>query len=225
MICPSCGTNNRPAARFCARCGAALTPPPQPHQQPLQPSLSYGAQGSTVNTSKIAGKVTLFGGHGLLTIGALIALFAFMLPWASCSGMARLSGFDIATSPPYTDEGGELSALLVLVPLGALALGAVGLAGIVLQVFNRALPPSLGRLLALIPLLALPPALCGCLPCCAFFSEMQQAVHEADSWGLGELVRIEYGFWLTLFGLFAALLGALLALVGGLLDRRTNSPP
>lgn len=43
MICPSCGTDNRPGARFCAQCGAPLHEKAPPGQIALQaiPSPAY----------------------------------------------------------------------------------------------------------------------------------------------------------------------------------------
>lgn len=37
MICPSCGTENRPQARFCSGCGALLEKEPAPQQYEPQP--------------------------------------------------------------------------------------------------------------------------------------------------------------------------------------------
>lgn len=64
MICPACGNENRPGARFCARCGTSLLPaPPFPQPpitaapiqpQPLAPTIrtlhapTYGPPGSTL---------------------------------------------------------------------------------------------------------------------------------------------------------------------------------
>jgi len=179
MICPSCGTDNRAGAIFCAKCGAPLEnkPASQPSGLP------------TGNPAQIAGKVGLFGGHGLLTFGALIILLAFMLPWASCSGI-RVSGLDIVTRS--SQYGGSASwAFLLLVPLGALALMALGIAGVAANLLGKKLPLNLARLIPFLPLLAALPGLCGCCPSCAFFTNIQNARSDPNNFGMGALIQIE----------------------------------
>ena len=231
MICPSCGTENRPGARFCAGCGAALPLREEPPHQPLGPQLAVPAPehtsgtpgGSSADVAQVANKIGLFGGHGLITVGALIALFAFMLPWASCSGV-RLSGLDIVTqSSQYSGDASGTG--LVLVPLAALALLVLGLAGLAVNLWGKSLPVNLARLVPFLPLLAALPGLCGCCPSCAFFLNVQNARSGPDNLGLGMLIQIEYGFWLTLVGLGMALVGMIAAAVAGLLAQRRSAPP
>jgi hypothetical protein len=226
MICPICGAENRTTARFCNRCGtqlpekaAARVPEPRPISSP--PSVAGQEAVAPADTTQAVGKVGLFGGHGLIAFGALIALFAFMLPWASCSGI-RLSGLDIVTqSPQY---GGDASwSFLTLVPLGALVLLVLGIVGIAVNFLGKALPANLARLMPFLPLLAILPGLCGCCPSCLFFLNMQSARSDPDSLGLGVLVQIEYGFWFTLFGLGVSFIGIVVALVGGLLAQQRAS--
>ncbi len=213
MICPTCGTENRPGARFCAKCGTPLgneipSPPPPPALVASSPS----------DPAQVAGKVGVFGGHSLLTFGALAVLFAFMLPWASCSGI-QLSGLDIVTqSSQYGGSGSE--KLLLLVPLGALALLVIGIAGVVINLLGKKLPLSLARLLPFLPLLAGLPGLCGCCPSCAFFANIQNARSDPNNFGLGTLIQVRYGFWLTLIGLGISFVGMVLAFAGGLATRK-----
>ena len=241
MICPSCGKENRPGARFCARCGAPLaevrSPQPQPVHRPEragaglapapQPDVYRPAPpparvavpaGATVTTPS-AGKAGLLGGHGLLTIGGLIALFAFMLPWASC-GNFQLSGLDIATqSSQYAQYGADASwTILILVPLGALALMLIGLVGLAVNLFVKSLSATANRLL---PLLAILPGLASCGPSCAFFASVQQT--RSDPSGLGTLVQVRHGFWLTMIGLLLALVGMVVALVVSLTTRQPRT--
>jgi len=213
MICPSCGTDNRLGASFCVQCGATLeeTPAPQP------PESHPAASPQPSDPAQVAGKVGLFGGHGLLTFGALIVLLAFMLPWASCSGV-RLSGLDIVTSA--SEYNGDASwSVLALVPMGALALLALGIAGVAVNLLGKKLPAGLTRLTPFLPLLAALPGLCGCCPSCAFFWNIQSARSDSSNFGLGTLIQIEYGFWLTLVGLGMSFIGMVIALVGGLVTR------
>ena len=214
MICPSCGTDNRLGASFCAQCGTLLEEEPAP--QPSESQLA-AASPQPSDPAQIAGKVGLFGGHGLLTFGALIVLLAFMLPWASCSGV-QLSGLDIVTQS--SQYNGDASwSVLALVPLGALALLALGVAGIAVNLLSKKLLAGLTRLIPFLPLLAALPGLCGCCPSCAFFWNIQSARSDSSNFGLGTLIQIEYGFWLTLVGLGMSFIGMAIALVGGLVTR------
>lgn len=214
MICPSCGTDNRLGASFCAKCGATLEEEVAPQPPESQPA---AASPQPSDAAQMGGKVGLFGGHGLLTFGALIVLFAFMLPWASCSGV-RLSGLDIVTSG--SDYNGDASwSVLALVPLGALALLALGIIGIAVNLLGKKMPAGLTRLTPFLPLLATLPGLCGCCPSCAFFWNIQSARSDPNNFGLGTLIQIEYGFWLTMVGLAMSFVGMLIALVGGLIAR------
>ena len=54
MICPSCGTSNRPGARFCAKCGAPLHEEALPGQIALQaiPSPAYQSPPSYGQSTK-----------------------------------------------------------------------------------------------------------------------------------------------------------------------------
>jgi len=221
MICPSCGRENRPGARFCVQCGAELEagPVPEPSEPEARPPSEPGRP--TVN-AQVIGRVGLLGGNTLITIGALLVLFSFMLPWASCGGV-NLSGLDIATQP--SEYGGNASwSVLLLVPLGALVLLGVGLAGIVLSLLARSLSAALARLVPFLPLLGALPGLCGCCPSCAFFVNIQNARSDPDNLGLGVLIQVEYGFWLALFGLGVSFVGILLAVVGGLVAQRRSTP-
>lgn len=244
MICPTCGNENRPGARFCSRCGALLqeaTPawppqqqsPPQPQPpsatQPAAPSPSWqqpppAATWSDPATSQAAIKAGPLGGHSLLTIGGLIALFAFMLPWASCSGM-ELSGLDIVTqSSQYAQYGGDASwTILILVPLGALALLALGILGLAADLGGKSLPANLTRWVSRLPLVAIFAVLCSCCPSCAFFLSIQKG--RSDPSGLGTLINTEYGFWLTLFGLILAFIGMAALLVIDQPARQKSAPP
>lgn len=224
MICTQCGNDNRPGARFCTRCGALLEEGAPPIQAaPQQPSPAQAA-GSPADTTQVVGKVGLFGGNGIVTVGALIVLIGFILPWASC-GYMRLSGLDIATNP--SDYGGSASwTLLLLLPLGALLLMGLSVAGIVLALLGKKLPPTLARLTPFWPLLTIVPGLlCGCCPSCAFFWNAQRAASDPENLGL---IRIEYGFWVTVFGLLVTFAGIAIALAGGLVAQRraaSTGPP
>ncbi len=223
MICPTCGNDNRPGARFCARCGTLLeeaAPQPSAGLQPLPAQ----AAGGPADAARVAGRVALFGGNGIITVGALIVLIGFIMPWASC-GSIRLSGLDIVTRS--SEYGGDDSwSFLALLPLGALLLIGLSVTGIVIVLLSKKLSPPLARLTSFWPLLAIVPGLlCGCCPACAFFWEAREAASDPVSLGL---INIEYGFWVTVFGLLVVLAGIIIALVGGLVAQRrvaSTGPP
>lgn len=231
MNCPSCGAENRQQARFCNRCGASLEKEPgpqsyepqsftpQPEPDPYQQSFNAPAAGP--DTTDTVQKVSIFGGNGFITFGALVVLLGFMLPWASCSGMqqANLSGLDIAIqSGQYT--GDASGTFLLLVPLGALMLLALGAAGIGLNLSSKSLPANLVRLVPFLPLTAVLPGLCGCCPSSIFFYQIQSARTDPESYGMGMLIQVEHGFWITMVGLGMAFIGIVAASVGGLMARR-----
>ncbi len=220
MRCPQCGYENRPDARFCRNCGAALPADGAPLRE--TPPLSEPSGASRTSRSSmvgIAGKAGILGGHTILTIGALLILFGFILPWASCSGV-QVSGLEVATQPSqYGAE--ETARILLLVPLGALGLivlGMLGLGSNLLGLLGKTLPPIYHRLSALVPaVVAILAWLCSCLPSCAFFTNIQHQRSDPKNMGLGMLIRLEYGFWITAIGLGIVLLGLVLAIGGGIL--------
>lgn len=221
MLCPRCGHENRPGARFCRDCGAALPADAGPFQETPALSESPGAPPPSHSAVGIASKAGILGGHTILTIGALIILFAFILPWASCSGI-EVTGLELATQP--SEYGAEETArILLLVPLGALGLivlGVLGLGSNILGFFKKTLPLIYHRLSALVPAaVAVLAWLCGCCPSCAFFVNIQRQRSDPNSMGLGALIQVEYGFWLTVIGLGVALLGLALAIAGGILSQ------
>lgn len=221
MLCPQCGYENRPGARFCRGCGAALPAEAGPFQETPALAQPSGAPPPSSSAIGIASKAGILGGHSILTVGALLILFAFILPWASCSGI-EVSGLELATRP--SEYGAEETArILILVPLGALGLivlGVLGLGSNILGLFKKTLPLIYYRLSALVPAAVAALAwLCGCCPSCAFFVNIQRQRSDPNNMGLGALIQLEYGFWLTVIGLGIALLGLVLAIAGGILSQ------
>jgi hypothetical protein len=186
--------------------------------QPADPAANRGDG----DVNQLVNRASLFGGNGLISLGALIVLFAFMLPWASC-GNLKLSGLDIVTqSSRYSQygDGSSWGPALALVPLGAMALLALGVGGILVGLVGKSLPQSVLRLMPFMPLVAALPGLCSCCPSGAFLFNLQSARSDPESLGLGMMIQIEYGFWLTLVGLGVSFIGIVAAVVGGLMARR-----
>jgi hypothetical protein len=59
---------------------------------------------------------------------------------------------------------------------------------------------------------------CACLPSCLFFTNIQSERNNPDNLGFGGLIQIEYGFWVTIFGLFVSLVGGFLGMGTSLAD-------
>ncbi|MBV8896068.1 MAG: zinc ribbon domain-containing protein [Acidobacteriaceae bacterium] len=91
MICPNCGLNNPPNARFCANCGTTLSgsapPPPNPGYTP-QPGGQYN-QGSSQPYNMSGGYNvggTRMSPARAIGLGCLIlVLLFFVLPALTCS--------------------------------------------------------------------------------------------------------------------------------------------
>lgn len=68
MFCPECGTDNRPEARFCARCGATLSEQPVAWTPPSPPPSPGVAGGGGVGATQAGGL-----GQRKLVIGGVVA--------------------------------------------------------------------------------------------------------------------------------------------------------
>jgi len=160
---------------------------------------------SSLKTKDVVGIGGPIAGSATSIIGALLALVGFVLPWASC-GNYRLSGLDIVTQSASGNTGDASGTLLCLVPL--LAIGVLGVAIVVILASLWKKIPSLVKTIgtAIVGLLA---AL-ACCPSCLFFTNVQSARNDPNSFGMGGFIQVEYGFWVTVFGLFVSLLGGLL---------------
>jgi uncharacterized membrane protein len=128
-------------------------------------------------------------------VGALLVLVGFVLPWASCGGY-HLSGLDVVRQSSEFSQYGESGAsLLCLVPFFALGILGVAVVFIPVSLWTRIAQPfkAIGPVLAgLLTALA-------CCPACVFFLRLQSARNDPQSMGLGGLIQIEYGFWVTVF--------------------------
>ncbi len=166
-------------------------------------SEGVGPQGSSP-LEKVVGRGGPIVGSITGIVGTLLVLFGFVLPWASC-GSYRLSGLDIViqSASGNINSGGTL---LCLIPL--LAIGLLGVAVTVIPATLWKKIPSLVKAIgtALMGLLAM----LACCPSCLFFTNMQSARNDPNSFGMGGFLQVEYGFWVTVFGLFASFLGGLL---------------
>ena len=141
MICPSCGTENRPGASFCNQCGAplplSLSPVPRSGEQPYSPSVGVtpgmSPQASRTNglaiVSLILGIVSvpmLFfcsGGGILFGIAALITGWIARRQIKNSNGTQGGGGIALAGMI----AGGAIGVLFGLVIFGLALLGpAIG---------------------------------------------------------------------------------------------------
>ncbi|HZS56439.1 MAG TPA: zinc ribbon domain-containing protein [Bryobacteraceae bacterium] len=90
MICPNCGLDNQPGAKFCANCGTTLGTAPPPAAPPNPP---YNAGGGAYNQGP--GPYNMAGGYSsggtrmtparAIGLGCLILVVLFFLSTLTCS--------------------------------------------------------------------------------------------------------------------------------------------
>ena len=152
------------------------------------------------------------GGGCLNVVAALLVMAGFLLPWASCAGNSA-NGLELTTAGLRGDLPNQAAALVGLAPLLALGLLGVGLALLPLAAREK-MRAGLFSLRAVGSALLGALALAGLALAGAFFLGVRQAQRlNDDLLGLGGLVAIENGFWVTALGFVLALAGAALAFV------------
>jgi len=163
------------------------------------------------NTKTLIGKGGPIAGSLISILGSLLILIGFVLPWASCSGQT-ISGLNLASQG--SDLTGESSTFfLYLVPF--FAVGVLGVAILVIPAtLWKKLPPMIKTIGTLLVCLL---AVFACCPASVFFYRMQSAVSDSSMYGTS-FVRVDYGFYISLFGIVIAFLGGLIALGTSVVD-------
>jgi hypothetical protein len=248
MICPKCGSANRPGARFCKECGAVLgqaapapppqvmptRPPMQPVSPPTEPSPSLPPRPSPQVAPPPAPPyvpapappaVQGSGGAGRV-IGGIGLFGGYIL--AVLGALAALGAFLLPWFP--TGDTGLDTVSRGLQPGGDsmfLLWGLVPLGALVLLLLSLVgiVLGFLGKgrssgLALLLPLLIFLPALCGCLPLSSPVVTSLMATNFDVNSLSGALAGLGNGFWIAMMGLGIALVGVLAALIGGLIRRR-----
>lgn len=170
-------------------------------------------QGSPGSKKDIVGQPGLIAGSAASIIGALLVLIGFVLPWASC-GNYRISGLDIVTQSTSGDLESN-GTLLCLVPFFAIGILGIAIATVPTALWKK-IPAAFRTIgMGLISLLAV----LACFPSSLFFANLQSARNDPNH--IGGLVQIEYGFWVSMFGLFVAFLGGLLGLGTSFVEKTT----
>jgi hypothetical protein len=167
------------------------------------------------------GKIGLFVGHGLVLVGALIALAAFVLPWFSAGGRVYTG---LETVSKALETGGDpMFFAWGLVPLGALGLLLLSFVGLAMGLFSGKPSAGLSRVLLLLPLFIALPGLCGCGPLGIFLAYSLAEVNFDFNSFSNVLAGLVYGFWVALGGLGVSFVGILIAQIGGLIARRRSA--
>lgn len=127
MICPNCGTDNRPGARFCAKCGAVLAsetvawtppmeepsfaappPPPPPAPMPVGPA----TPGTVEKRYPILRVLSVI----YKVLGGIVAAFTLLGALASCivgiAGGALLGDLGRELGVPMMDTGGIVGGIV-----------------------------------------------------------------------------------------------------------------
>jgi hypothetical protein len=159
-----------------------------------------------IGKNEIVGKGGPVAGSLISIIGNIFVLIGFVLPWASCSGY-QLSGLDIVSGKAnsYGNTNGSF--------LGIIPFLAVGVIGIALLTIPAALVKKMPAPIKVIgPVLVLLMTCCACLPSFLFFTNIQSTKNDPGMYGMGGFVKVEYGFWVTIFGLLISLFGGFLGI-------------
>lgn len=95
MYCPSCGTQNDDAYKFCKKCGTTL-PTPQAQQPFIPPKMVPNPVKGNIQPTDQADSSKLLGGIASMLSGALVIL-GWFLPWSK-DFLSTTSGFDLTIS-------------------------------------------------------------------------------------------------------------------------------
>lgn len=185
-------------------------------------SAGLESQRSSLDTKTAVGKGGSIAGSAISIVGALLALFGFVLPWVSCSGY-NFSGLELVTESLAGNTDDPVISLLCLVPF--FSLGALGVAILVIPV---SLWKKAGHGLRLIgsALICLLAAL-ACCPSFLFYVRVQADRQDPSNFGV-TFLQIEEGFWFSVFGLFVTLFGGMFgfgaSIAGKMMIKKEPSP-
>ena len=160
-----------------------------------------------IDKKALIGKGGPIAGSAISIIGNLFVLIGFVLPWASC-GSLKLSGMDIISYSVQGKLGSSSGSFLCLVPF--LAIGIIGIAILTIPASLIKKIPSLAKPIGTVLIVFL--TILACLPSCLFFFNMQSLRNNPNNFGMGGFVQVEFGFWITIFGLFVSFFGGLIGL-------------
>lgn len=166
-----------------------------------------------IETKTLIGKGGPIAGSAISIIGNIFVLIGFVLPWASCGSM-KLSGLDIVQYSLQGKLDSSIGSLLCLVPF--LAIGIVGVALLTIPATLVKKLPALIKPIGTI-LIVLFTSL-ACMTSCIFFFRLQSLKNDPSNYGMGSFIQTEYGFWLSVFGLFISFLGGLIGVGSSLAE-------
>lgn len=147
MICPNCGTDNRPGARFCAKCGAPLVaetvawtppsgepgfaaPPPPP---PPAPAPAYAGPVAVEKKYPVLRVLSVI----YKILGGIVAAFTILGAIGSCivgiAGGAALGELERELGTPLPGVGGAVGGIIA----GLIVLLYGGFAALFLYAFGE----------------------------------------------------------------------------------------
>jgi len=149
----------------------------------------------------------------LTSIGSIVALIGFALPWASCTGKPIASGLAIASRQyEWTDQGG-LETTLFLIPSVALIALGLSIRSLTASSKRTNIPPFQIWPRAIILLTALP-TLALAIFACVFIAIVPEGPNP------------EHGLLVTPFGIALVIVGVLVSfLPSGTISPTDSSPP
>jgi hypothetical protein len=152
------------------------------------------------------------GGGCVSMLGALLVMAGFLMPWASCGGNS-VTGLNLATGDLPFDLPNQGAALLGLVPCLSLGLLGIGLGMLPLAARER-IRAGLFSLRAAAGVALGGLAVAGLCLAGAFLAGVRQAQEASnDLFGLGGVIAVQSGFWISAVGMLVSLAGAAIALV------------
>jgi hypothetical protein len=178
---------------------------------------------SALNKETVVGKGGPVAGSTFSIIGAIITLFGFMLPWTSC-GSYSYSGVDIFSQSMSGDLSGSEGTFLIFIPMLALIVLGIAITNIPVALIQKI--PKIVKLLVAVLVLGL--SSITCCPSALFYTNIQSARNDPNSFGLGGMIQLEYGFWVSVMGILLSIFGGLVAVgtsVAHLIMSRKDKSP
>ena len=176
-----------------------------------------------LNKDVVIGKGGPITGSALSMIGAIITLFGFALPWASC-GAYTFSGLEIVGQSASGDLSGSGGGFLIFVPALALIVLGIAIANIPVALIQK-VPKFVKLVVAGVVLLF---STLTCCPSALFYTNIQSTRNDPNNFGLGGMIQLEYGFWISVVGVLISIFGGLVAIgtsIAHLVMSKKDKPP
>ncbi len=183
MFCSQCGTESIPGQKYCSKCGQKII---------------INSTNQPVTTDDQNDKLQLTPLRLLGILGALLALLSFFFPWVSCQGYLNITAFDLASGKLPT--GGDPTILMSIYPI----LAAFLLLSIVIGALLRKKIP---KILVVFNILG---SLGGVIGTLIWLIAFTIKIDDPKYFGLGGLIRTEYGLFVCIFGFLIVFVASVL---------------